>query len=926
VAHTAQAPADFTSTFRQRFAPLFGRKIARQRAEQYLGGLLCGRAERRNVTALAATADGATARALGWLLNKSPWPTRPILDALQTYVAESLAPAGPAGPDGGLFTLNLDSFVKRGDNAVGVDKQYVHHLNRTLNCQIGVFLAYGAGQGSALVDAALYMPHSWIDGPARREKAGVPDTVAYQPRSEIALDLLRRTRAAGILPGQWVTSWHGEGFEPDLRARLDADGWRYLLPVDWANPFYDGPDAVTPQPASGLVEAQDGAGLALRRVWDAAPDTSRHPFWLVSCTDELTGRPVAFVSNTPEDDALETLSRIVAARWDTARMLAARCAGVSLDVYRVRGWDGWHRHVALALLASAFRACLPVLPEADAALDSIDSYDTYDIVPEAPAESDLLAPAELEPRELMAEDRAAPYDEAEPEPAAALAEDAAPTAAPAADEPAAPTTYHLVVDLAETDWRAVRAFQTWLVADEAGTILFSSPTRAEIERQEVGASMEMRFESALSIEQLVAALDEVPEIGVTELAAEVAGAAAPTAAPTVGEPAAPTAYHLVVSLAETDWRAVRAFQTWLVADEAGTILFSSPTRAEIEREEVGTSIELRFESSRTIEQLAASLEEVPEISVVELAAATAGEPVAPVAPVADAFVDASADDALDADAEADDLLAALQAELAERTTAREAGLMPAFEGPREVIGNAISENTHLIEGQREPAAASGGALYTNGNGPAAAAKAALAASLAAAPPPPPPVVPPTEAPVTPAAVADLAPAPAPRAEASAAPAPRAEEQPKKAEERARPAEEQMVVLDVGEESYGIPVQRVREIIRVPPITRVPNGPEFLEGVINLRGQVIPVMDLRKHLGIPYGHETKSSRVVVSELGRHTVGLMVDGVSEVVMVSTGDIEPPPALVAGVNDGQVCGVARLGERLVLFLDPDRVLPSR
>ena len=153
MAHTEFVPADFVSTFRHRFAPLFGRKIARQRAEQYLGGLLCGRAERRNVTALAGTVDGATARALGWLLNKSPWPTRPIVDTLQAYVGETLG-----GPDG-LFTLNLDSFVKRGDNAVGVEKQYVHHLGRTLNCQIGVFLGYGAGHGSALVDAALYMPH-----------------------------------------------------------------------------------------------------------------------------------------------------------------------------------------------------------------------------------------------------------------------------------------------------------------------------------------------------------------------------------------------------------------------------------------------------------------------------------------------------------------------------------------------------------------------------------------------------------------------------------------------------------------------------------------------------------------------------------------------------------------------------------------------
>jgi len=85
------------------------------------------------------------------------------------------------------------------------------------------------------------------------------------------------------------------------------------------------------------------------------------------------------------------------------------------------------------------------------------------------------------------------------------------------------------------------------------------------------------------------------------------------------------------------------------------------------------------------------------------------------------------------------------------------------------------------------------------------------------------------------------------------------------------------------------------------------------------------MDLRKHLGIPLGDATRRSRVVVSELGRYTVGLMVDAVSEVVMVASTDIEPPPEMVAGAADGQIRGVARMGDRLVLFLDPDRVLPN-
>jgi purine-binding chemotaxis protein CheW len=262
-------------------------------------------------------------------------------------------------------------------------------------------------------------------------------------------------------------------------------------------------------------------------------------------------------------------------------------------------------------------------------------------------------------------------------------------------------------------------------------------------------------------------------------------------------------------------------------------------------------------------------------------------------------------------ADTDELLAALEAELAERSTAREAGLMPAFEGPIEVVENAVIEANIILEETRDLMGV-GSANGTSGTNGHATTNGAAAVSNLVTPTAPPPT-PTTEGPVRSTVAAQ------PPTTPTAAPKPQPAE-------RVRPAEEQMVVLDVGDESYGIPVKQVREIIRVPPITRVPNGPSFLEGVINLRGQVIPVMDLRKHLGIVGGSETRRSRVVVSELGRHTVGLMVDAVSEVVMVSAADIEPPPAIIAGANDGQICGVVRLGDRLVLFLDPERMLPNR
>jgi len=102
---------------------------------------------------------------------------------------------------------------------------------------------------------------------------------------------------------------------------------------------------------------------------------------------------------------------------------------------------------------------------------------------------------------------------------------------------------------------------------------------------------------------------------------------------------------------------------------------------------------------------------------------------------------------------------------------------------------------------------------------------------------------------------------------------------------------QLVVFSLGQESYGVDIYRVREIIRVPAITRVPRAPEYVEGVINLRGGVIPVIDLRKRFGMEKGEVTDERRIVVAELGSQTVGVIVDGVSEVLEVNEADIAPP-----------------------------------
>ena len=136
-------------------------------------------------------------------------------------------------------------------------------------------------------------------------------------------------------------------------------------------------------------------------------------------------------------------------------------------------------------------------------------------------------------------------------------------------------------------------------------------------------------------------------------------------------------------------------------------------------------------------------------------------------------------------------------------------------------------------------------------------------------------------------------------------------------------ERQLVVFQLGAELYGVDIARVHEIIRLQTITRVPRAPSFVEGVINLRGKVIPVVDLRRRFGLPTAEHTRATRTVVVEIGDQVVGIIVDSVSEVLRVNTSTVEPPSPVVAGIDSEYLHGIAKLPERLVILLDLDRVL---
>lgn len=133
----------------------------------------------------------------------------------------------------------------------------------------------------------------------------------------------------------------------------------------------------------------------------------------------------------------------------------------------------------------------------------------------------------------------------------------------------------------------------------------------------------------------------------------------------------------------------------------------------------------------------------------------------------------------------------------------------------------------------------------------------------------------------------------------------------------------LVGFRIGEETYGVPIGSVREIVRVPEITIVPNAPELIEGVINLRGKIIPVMDLRKRFGSVAIQADKRNRILVVELENRLLGLIVSSASEVLKIPPSEIEAPGAVFAEGESSYVTGVGKLKGRLVILLDIGRLL---
>jgi len=137
---------------------------------------------------------------------------------------------------------------------------------------------------------------------------------------------------------------------------------------------------------------------------------------------------------------------------------------------------------------------------------------------------------------------------------------------------------------------------------------------------------------------------------------------------------------------------------------------------------------------------------------------------------------------------------------------------------------------------------------------------------------------------------------------------------------------QLVVFELGGEFFGVPISTVESIIKMQAITRLPHTPAFVEGLTNLRGKVMPVVDLRKRFGMPPGGNEKERRIVVVSIAGTETGMIVDAVSEVLTVMADSIEATPAIVTCIDTAFITGIAKIDDKLVILLDLEKVLSKK
>jgi SRSO17 transposase len=327
-------------------------------------------------------------QALQQFVNQSPWDEQQVLRRYRAVMARTFA--DPSG----IFVIDDTSFPKQGKHSVGVQRQYCGALGKKANCQCAVSVHYVAPKGHYPLAMRLYLPESWLNDPARLDKAGVPeDERRPLSKGQIALEWLDEVRAEG-LPGELVVADAGYGVSGPFRDGLAQRGLHYIVGVtdemvvfieepEWSEPTaHTGgrpqkrrrPTEAPPRPVSlkelaartprrkatwreGTKGPMSGRFAWLRvwpgQGWATGQCASAGPIWLL-IEEQADGKLKYAFSNLPADTSRLRAVRLWRSRWPVEQGYQQMKEELGLDHFEGRSWRGFHRHVALVMLAYGF--------------------------------------------------------------------------------------------------------------------------------------------------------------------------------------------------------------------------------------------------------------------------------------------------------------------------------------------------------------------------------------------------------------------------------------------------------------------------------------------------------------------------------------------------------------------------------------------
>lgn len=373
---TVQGWNDELLALHARIGPRFARSEPRTRALAYMRGLL-STLERKNGWQLAEHAGDATPDGIQRLLSTTTWDENLVRDDLREYALEHL------GNKQGVLVVDETGFLKKGSKSVGVKHQYTGTAGRVENAQVGVFLAYSTGLGTAFIDRELFLPEDWVDDQERRGEARVPDDVRFKAKPQLALEMLKRAFGAGIKP-DWVAA-DSVYASSELRRFLEDRKQPFVLGVTAQFLLRFPQDEGIRQARADELSAElkprawkrlsAGSGTKGERVFDWAwvrlrdlghrhgpvPPQARRGFdkWLLARRSPGDpGSTKHYIVFARADVTLEAVAIAAGSRWVIETGFEAAKNEAGLDEYEVRSWTGWYRHVTLSMLAHAFLAAV----------------------------------------------------------------------------------------------------------------------------------------------------------------------------------------------------------------------------------------------------------------------------------------------------------------------------------------------------------------------------------------------------------------------------------------------------------------------------------------------------------------------------------------------------------------------------------------